>query len=122
MVVGYTDQDVSYNWTTGRGVNIASDMKLSQFDLIATPTGNETTERSKGSYSTLLVSFHLQRHMGDFVIQVSSSCLMTEVPYLSSRLSRCTDRVSCWWLYPGSPSGSIERQLQTEYLSVLVST
>ena len=45
-------------------------MKLSQFDLIATPTGNETTERSKGTYSTLLVSFHLQRHMGDFVIQV----------------------------------------------------
>ena len=68
--VGYTSQDVSYNWTTGRGVNIASDMKLSQFDLIATPTGNETTERSKGTYSTLLVSFHLQRHMGDFVIQV----------------------------------------------------
>ena len=67
---GYTSQDVSYNWTTGRGVNIASDMKLSQFDLIATPTGNETTERSKGTYSTLLVSFHLQRHMGDFVIQV----------------------------------------------------
>ena len=68
--VGYTSQDISYNWTTGRGVNIASDMKLSQFDLIATPTGNETTQRSKGSYSTLLVSFHLQRHMGDFVIQV----------------------------------------------------
>ena len=68
--VGYTSEDVSYRWTTGRGVNIASDMKLSQFDLISTPTGNETTLRSKGSFSTLLVSFHLQRHMGDFVIQV----------------------------------------------------
>ena len=33
---------------SGRGVNIASDMKLSQFDLISTPTGNETTTRSKG--------------------------------------------------------------------------
>ena len=48
IIVGYTDDDVSYRWTTGRGVNIASDMKLSQFDLISTPTGNETTTRSKG--------------------------------------------------------------------------
>ena len=75
---GYTSQDVSYNWTTGRGVNIASDMKLSQFDLIATPTGNETTERSKGTYSTLLVSFHLQRHMGDFVIQVRTQNILED--------------------------------------------
>ena len=29
------------------------------------------------------------------------------------------DRVSCWWLYLGYPSGSIERQLQTEYLLVM---
>ena len=27
-----------------------------------------------GSFSTLVVSFHLQRHMGDFVIQVSKTC------------------------------------------------
>ena len=47
--VGYTKDDVSYQWTTGRGVNIASDMKLSQFDLISTPTGNETTNINKGS-------------------------------------------------------------------------
>ena len=46
--VGYTAQDILYRWTAGRGVNIASDMKLSQFDLISTPTGNETTLRSKG--------------------------------------------------------------------------
>ena len=78
-------------------------MKLSQFDLISTPTGTETTLRNQGKsllasllischfasiiilsycliiiiviilgiHSTLIVSFHLQRHMGDFVIQVS---------------------------------------------------
>ena len=33
----------------GDGVNIASDMKLSQFDLIATPTGTEITMRNKGN-------------------------------------------------------------------------
>ena len=40
--VGYNSNDLIYQWTAGRGVNIASDMKLSQFDLISTPTGNET--------------------------------------------------------------------------------
>ena len=30
LPVGYTTADVVYQWTAGRGVNIASDMKLSQ--------------------------------------------------------------------------------------------
>ena len=30
LPVGYTTADVMYQWTAGRGVNIASDMKLSQ--------------------------------------------------------------------------------------------
>ena len=72
--VGYTTADVVYQWTAGRGVNIASDMKLSQvwsswsppsslsccssdhwpcpcysqFDLISSPTGNETTHLNHG--------------------------------------------------------------------------
>ena len=86
LSVGYASSDLTYQWTAGRGVNIASDMKLSQFDLISTPTGNETMYLNHGEeddnifhhfvsfcsgyHSTLLVSFHLQRHMGDFVIQV----------------------------------------------------
>ena len=72
-------------------------MKLSQFDLIATPTGNETTERSKGTYSTLLVSFHLQRHMGDFVIQVYGPCvLLVVISWVSFWLNReaTPDRIS----------------------------
>merc|ERR1719422_2630624 len=86
---GYTAEDLIYQWTTGRGVNIASDMKLSQFDLISTPTGNETTTRSKGSFSTLLVSFHLQRHMGDFVIQVYGPCiLLVVISWVSFWLNR----------------------------------
>ena len=48
LPVGYTTADVVYQWTAGRGVNIASDMKLSQFDLIKTPTGNATIEVNKG--------------------------------------------------------------------------
>ena len=47
-LVGYTRNDLLYQWTAGRGVNIASDMKLSQFDLISTPTGNETVRLNHG--------------------------------------------------------------------------
>ena len=47
--VAYTSTDLTYQWTAGRGVNIASDMKLSQFDLISTPTGNETMVINHGN-------------------------------------------------------------------------
>ena len=50
ITVGYSESDVLYRWTKGRGVNIASDMKLSQFDLIQTPTGNATTIVNKGCF------------------------------------------------------------------------
>lgn len=40
--VGYTSQDVIYRWNQHRQVAIAEDMKLSQFDLIATPAANHT--------------------------------------------------------------------------------
>ena len=86
-----------YRWTTGRGVNIASDMKLSQFDLIQTPTGNSTIQLNKGLHSTLLVSFHLQRHMGNFVIQVYGPCvLLVVISWVSFWLNReaTSDRIS----------------------------
>lgn len=40
--VGYTSRDVIYRWNQNRQVAIAEDMKLSQFDLIATPAANHT--------------------------------------------------------------------------------
>ena len=49
--VGCTSNDLIYQWTAGRGVNIASDMKLSQFDLISTPTGNETHFLNHGEHT-----------------------------------------------------------------------
>ncbi|XP_059079847.1 gamma-aminobutyric acid receptor subunit alpha-3-like [Tigriopus californicus] len=94
---GYTINDVIYQWTAGRGVNIASDMKLSQFDLISTPTGNSTTFLNKGRHSTLVVGFHLQRHMGNFVIQVYGPCvLLVVISWVSFWLNReaTSDRIS----------------------------
>uniref|UniRef100_A0A6P7FGI4 Gamma-aminobutyric acid receptor alpha-like n=1 Tax=Diabrotica virgifera virgifera TaxID=50390 RepID=A0A6P7FGI4_DIAVI len=39
---GYTKKDVLYRWNFARQVAIADDMKLSQFDLIGTPSGNNS--------------------------------------------------------------------------------
>ncbi|CAG9835258.1 unnamed protein product [Diabrotica balteata] len=39
---GYTKKDVLYRWNYARQVAIADDMKLSQFDLIGTPSGNNS--------------------------------------------------------------------------------
>jgi gamma-aminobutyric acid receptor subunit alpha len=42
VAVGYTSNDVLYRWNAARQIAIAEDMKLSQFDLIGTPSANET--------------------------------------------------------------------------------
>ncbi|KAK9731194.1 Neurotransmitter-gated ion-channel transmembrane region [Popillia japonica] len=108
---GYTSQDVIYRWNQHRQVAIAEDMKLSQFDLIATPAANHTdtviSSDSKSGvrsvtititeYSMLLVSFHLQRHMGNFLIQVYGPCvLLVVLSWVSFWLNReaTADRVS----------------------------
>jgi gamma-aminobutyric acid receptor subunit alpha len=39
---------VLYRWNTARQVAIAEDMKLSQFDLIETPSANQTDVMQSG--------------------------------------------------------------------------
>ncbi|XP_046993798.1 gamma-aminobutyric acid receptor alpha-like [Schistocerca americana] len=99
---GYTTTDVVYRWNRQRTVAIAEDMKLSQFDLIATPSANQTDvlksqDSLESEYSMLLVSFHLQRHMGNFLIQVYGPCvLLVVLSWVSFWLNReaTADRVS----------------------------
>lgn len=76
---GYSVRDVQYKWNPARSVVIASDMKLSMFDVTDTPTGNLTEVLQKGAFSVLLVSFHLKRHMGYFIIEVYAPCTMLVV-------------------------------------------
>ncbi|XP_055593191.1 gamma-aminobutyric acid receptor alpha-like [Uranotaenia lowii] len=122
---GYTSNDVMYRWNGNRSaVTIAEDMKLSQFDLVDCPAGNVTdrvvhstasvgatslnnlddieggdpgTRLYVSEYSMLLVSFHLQRHMGNFLIQVYGPCvLLVVLSWVSFWLNReaTADRVS----------------------------
>ncbi|XP_060816717.1 gamma-aminobutyric acid receptor alpha-like isoform X1 [Bombus pascuorum] len=96
---GYTKRDVIYKWNSARQVAIAEDMKLSQFDLVANPTANYSASAtlSHAEYSMLLVYFHLQRHMGNFLIQVYGPCvLLVVLSWVSFWLNReaTADRVS----------------------------
>ncbi|KAL6417940.1 hypothetical protein ACFW04_008586 [Cataglyphis niger] len=96
---GYTTRDIIYKWNSARQVAIAEDMKLSQFDLVANPTANHSIAPgfSHADYSMLLVYFHLQRHMGNFLIQVYGPCvLLVVLSWVSFWLNReaTADRVS----------------------------
>lgn len=57
MQVGYTTRDVVYKWNNARQVAIAEDMKLSQFDLVANPTANQSNAAAL-SQSELLFYSH----------------------------------------------------------------
>jgi hypothetical protein len=54
VAVGYTANDVIYRWNVARKVDIAVDMKLSQFDLIATPSSNQTDALQSGRTGLVL--------------------------------------------------------------------
>ena len=54
VAVGYTTNDVVYRWNSKRDVAIAEDMKLSQFDLIETPTANNTDVLQSGRIGVAL--------------------------------------------------------------------
>ena len=52
---GYGVEDLLYEWTHGpaRSIKMASDMRLSQFDLVDFPAGNETYVQHRGTeYAT----------------------------------------------------------------------
>nr|XP_027217864.1 gamma-aminobutyric acid receptor alpha-like [Penaeus vannamei] len=93
----YTTRDVLYKWNRARQVVIAPDLMLSQFDLIAAPSGTENTTRRGGEFSTLMASFYLQRNMGNFLIQVYGPCMLLVVlSWVSFWLNReaTSDRIS----------------------------
>ena len=57
LAVGYTTNDVVYRWNKARQVAIAEDMKLSQFDLIATPSANQTDILQSGRTDVAICTF-----------------------------------------------------------------
>ncbi|ELT95877.1 hypothetical protein CAPTEDRAFT_48879, partial [Capitella teleta] len=72
---GYTSSDVQYVWTNGRNdsIKLASDMQMSQFDILGSPVHNET-EFKFGACTVLVANFVLRRHMGYFLINLYVPC------------------------------------------------
>ncbi|XP_035708501.1 gamma-aminobutyric acid receptor alpha-like isoform X2 [Folsomia candida] len=73
---GYTISDVLYRWNANRTVDIALDMKMSQFDLISTPSGNGTEKMKLGDHSILEATFYMRRHTGFYLIQIYFPCIL----------------------------------------------
>lgn len=70
FLVGYTKNDVLYRWNAARQVAIAPDMKLSQFDLIGTPAGNQTyliSSKNKEVAQKQTQFSHLNSHLGKLI-------------------------------------------------------
>jgi hypothetical protein len=72
VTVGYTTNDVVYRWNRARQVAIAEDMKLSQFDLIATPAANQTDVLQSGrtgvAFCTICkYSFNMTKYIPRYV-------------------------------------------------------
>ena len=78
LTVGYTTRDVIYRWNSNRTVAIATDMKMSQFDLISTPAGNSTDKMKSGN---IMQSIYLQHDLS------LSASLSTTVQLSPSRIS-----------------------------------
>ncbi|KAH9383455.1 hypothetical protein HPB48_024964 [Haemaphysalis longicornis] len=95
---GYPAKDVMFRWNPKRRVVIASDMKLNQFDLVRTPTDNQSDySRKEGPFAMLLVSFQLKRHMGYFLIEVYAPCtLLVVLSWVSFWINReaTADRIA----------------------------
>ena len=60
FAVGYDSTELRYQWNQNRTVDIAPDMKMSQFDLISTPVGNSTVFMKSGNWAVSRTYFTLR--------------------------------------------------------------
>ncbi|XP_033742547.1 gamma-aminobutyric acid receptor alpha-like [Pecten maximus] len=86
---GYTTKDVLYIWKVGSApspVEVYNDLTMSQFDMDFIQSMNFTESNHMGEFSILAVDFHLERHLGFFILQT----------YLPCTLIVCLSWVSFW--------------------------
>ncbi|KAK3576884.1 hypothetical protein CHS0354_012941 [Potamilus streckersoni] len=87
----YAIEDVVYEWRFGsmNSVEISSDMRLSQFDLMSYPSYNGTDMFKGGLHSILVIHFYLRRHIGHFLINVYvPCCLLVVLSWVSFWINR----------------------------------
>ncbi|CAG5111352.1 Oidioi.mRNA.OKI2018_I69.chr2.g5668.t1.cds [Oikopleura dioica] len=81
---GYTVEDVIFNWTTKSNLGGQSEpvdcptanSRLIQFALLHHSWTEEVIDHQFGKYSVLIISFHLKRHLGYFIVQTYLPCML----------------------------------------------
>nr|NP_001191487.1 gamma-aminobutyric acid receptor alpha-like precursor [Aplysia californica]AAL37252.1 GABA A receptor alpha subunit [Aplysia californica] len=77
----YSTDDVIYKWRYGLqgSIELAPDLRLSQFDLVGYPLTNYTGLVKGAVHSVLCVTFQLSRHTGYFLINLYLPCCLLVV-------------------------------------------
>ncbi|XP_011438799.3 gamma-aminobutyric acid receptor alpha-like [Magallana gigas] len=95
----YSYDDVVYAWRYGplNSVQLATDMTMSQFDLINYSATSLNFSRKGDVHSCLMVRFGLRRHTGYFLIHVVTPCsLLVVLSWVSFWINReaTADRIA----------------------------
>ncbi|KAI8798103.1 gamma-aminobutyric acid receptor alpha-like isoform X2 [Biomphalaria glabrata] len=95
----YSIEDVEYNWRYGqsKSIELAPDLRLSQFDLVGFPLTNYTRLVKGDLHSVLCVTFKLSRHAGYFLINLYlPCCLLVVLSWVSFWINReaTADRIA----------------------------
>ncbi|CAL1532988.1 unnamed protein product [Lymnaea stagnalis] len=95
----YSIDDVVYKWRYGQkgSIELAPDLRLSQFDLVGFPLTNYTGLVRGAMHSVLCVTFKLSRHAGYFLINLYlPCCLLVVLSWVSFWINReaTADRIA----------------------------
>ena len=78
----YTVDDVIFNWTGALSFQKepvdcpTQNSRLIQFALLHHSWTEAQIEHQFGTYSVLIISFHLKRHLGYFIVQTYLPCML----------------------------------------------
>ncbi|XP_069129302.1 gamma-aminobutyric acid receptor subunit alpha-6-like [Argopecten irradians] len=110
---GYTTKDVMYIWKVSSGpspVEVYNDLTMSQFDMDFIQSMNFTQSSHMGEFSILAVDFHLERHLGFFILQT----------YLPCTLIVCLSWVSFWINRDAAPARVLLGKLRPHHYNGIV--
>ncbi|VDM32876.1 unnamed protein product [Hydatigera taeniaeformis] len=68
---GYTLRELRFDWTDQNALELTKDLQISEFNTPANFTTIDCTEKastSTGNYTCLLVTFHLSRQLGSYLV------------------------------------------------------
>ena len=117
-IISYTTDDIIFNWTSSLSFQTdpvdcpTANSRLIQFALLHHSWTEAVIEHQFGTYSVLIISFHLKRHLGYFIVQTYLPCMLIVI---LSQVSLSTHQKHA--NQSRCPSGSIKRRRRHEWCS-----